>query len=150
MIFRLLQKEDVPQCIELANTNWDHDLECIEYDLRSSFEPDWWGRQRFIVLVNDLDTIIAFGGYSMSYIDYDCYIIQWVNVRKEYRGCNYGTTLVQEIIRNITNEPHRKSDITILLSCKKPLIRMYKRIGFKVLLRKKNTLEVVMGMNYLV
>lgn len=150
-IIRPLRKEDIDVCIKMSLENFTKDYpaeqcESINEELLDSFEEEWWGRPHYFVL-EFKGHILAMGGYHLSPLDWDCYELVWINVKKEYHGRSIGRRLIKFIEEDIKNQEHYKENITIIFSCKSHNIKFYKKFDYKIILKKSDG-EVMMGKTF--
>lgn len=139
-IIRSMLESDVDACIQMTIDSFKEEypleqFETIREEFMSSFKPDWWGRPKYFVY-DFKGEILGMGGYQISPLDWDIFEFFWLCVKKKFQGKGIGKKLVEFREKEILKDYHFKSDVTILFSCTKSVIKYHKKHGYNVILKK--------------
>jgi N-acetylglutamate synthase-like GNAT family acetyltransferase len=107
---RLIQPENVMQCLAIIKENWVSPRESrkpqiAHAEINQAFTNDIW-KPTFYVALDDLNYVLGLAGYHISWLDYGIYEISWVNVSSVWQSKGVGKTLVQKCLEDISTLGH--------------------------------------------
>ncbi len=130
MKIRLLKKSDIKQAAEIVGKNyskkWDKVAarELGEMFGKSVVKPNY-------VVAEENGKIVGFAGYMQSWMDYNVYLIFWVNVHPERQKEGIGRKLVTVAIDRIKS--NKKAELVLLTATHRNAKYYREKFGFKVL-----------------
>lgn len=151
---RPIEENDVDECVSMAMESFGTDtypkeqFDSIREEFMAAFDKPWWGRPKYFVCEMD-DKIVGMAGYVQSWCDWDTFEFFWLSVRKGYYGKGIGKALVEYREKEVMRQSAFKDDITIIFSCTNEVIEYHKKHGYKVLLEKAASKEVLMGKTFM-
>ena len=143
MRFRKAKKEDIPQMHNILRTNspkYPKTLALQELDEMFSnalIKPTY-------IIAEHKDEILAFGGFTPSWIDNRVFNIFWVNTNHTHQNQGVGSKLMENLINRIRNTRNIRAKM-ILVSTK--ISAFYNKFGFKRITSKYDGEYILMSLN---
>jgi N-acetylglutamate synthase-like GNAT family acetyltransferase len=126
MRIRTLKKSDIPEAVSIILENHEREYgPAARRELEEAFSKSAI-RPRYVV-AEDKGRVVGIAGYMQSWMDYDIYLIFWVNVMPSCQRQGIGKRMVGQAIKEIRKE---KGARLILLSTASPAYYR-KQFGFK-------------------
>jgi GNAT superfamily N-acetyltransferase len=154
MEIRRMCETDIDECVSMAIESFGasaypkKQYETMREEFLMGLEKEHWGRPNYFVCEID-GIIVGMAGYVQSWLDWDTYEFFWLSVRKGHYGKGIGKALVEYRENEVIKKAAFKDDITILFSCTNSVIDYHKRNGYKVVIEKAASKEVIMGKTFI-
>ncbi len=150
---RLMFREDIQQCVDLAVNSFELQLTKKELsDIKTEFEMavDYAFKEKPIYHIAFLSSgeIIGMIGYNQSMMDWQTFELYWLCVNEKYRGKGLAARLIGSIEDQIRIKINAGDPVTIILSCINDLIPFYKKNGYRVAIKKAGKQEVIMSKSF--
>lgn len=147
MIFgKINSSEDIPFCLQVYRNNYDikkfNDDYVSLYKILVNLSPISNTYKSGCIVIKKQKEIIGFGCYHTSFMDYNIYEIDWINIKKEYQHQGMGIKLIKKIEKEIIKNHWDKKEILLLLVTDKT--NFYSQIGFNPLIQQKDEFYVMM------
>ncbi len=128
MKIRLLKKKDVRAATEIITKNYSK-----EYGRRSLFElKEMFGRgpiKPVYFAAEENKKIVGFAGFMQSWVDYNIYLIFWVNVLPKKQNQGIGKKLISRVLSEIKKK--KNADLILLTADATKNLPNYYRKNFK-------------------
>lgn len=107
MNIRLLERTDIPLCVDIYNLNYPNDelywIDLLNNELNAMFQDSKFIIPKYFVIEID-NKIIGFAGYSNCGFDTEVFGLLWCNVHPDYQGKGVGKMLVEERLKHIKGD----------------------------------------------